>query len=83
MHYMTTVYVHFVHKLNQTVIIAFGLHSNDDSRHMPGKVKIVQVRSGSDRSVHLMLAVLITINPEKGLLWDPDPGPPSPSGTYA
>ena len=28
-------------------------------------------------------SILITINPEKGLLWDPDPGPSSPSGTYA
>ena len=36
---------------------------------------------GLDRLVHLMLTVPITIIPEKSLLWDPDPGPSSPSGT--
>ena len=33
--------------------------------------------------VHHMSTVPATINPEKSLLWDPDPGPFSPSRTYA
>ena len=31
-------------------------------------------RQGSDWLVHQVLTVLITINHEKSLLWDPDPG---------
>ena len=30
---------------------------------------------GPDRLVHQILTVSATINPEKSLLWDPDPGP--------
>ena len=39
-------------------------------------------RKGRDRLVHQMLTVPVTINPEKSLLWDPDPGPSSPSRTW-
>ena len=46
-------------------------------------LKILQYQKGPDRSVHQILTVLATINPEKGLLWDPDPRPSSPSRTYA
>ena len=34
-------------------------------------------------STTMMLTAPITINPEKSLLWDLDPGPSSPSKTYA
>ena len=37
----------------------------------------------TDRLVHQILTVLTTINPEKSLLLDPEPGPSSPSTTYA
>ena len=37
-------------------------------------------RKGPDRLMQQMLTVPAAINPEKSLLWDPDPGPSSPSG---
>ena len=42
-----------------------------------------QYRKGKDRLVHQMLTVLATVNPEKSLVWDPDPSPSSFSRTYA
>ena len=42
-----------------------------------------QYRKGPDYLVHQMLTVPTTINLERSLLWDPDPGPSSPSRTYA
>ena len=42
-----------------------------------------QYRKGPDSLVYQMLTVPITINPEKSLLWDPDPGPSTPSRIYA
>ena len=41
-----------------------------------------QYRQGPDCLAHQMLTVPTTINPEKILLWDPKPGPSSPSRTY-
>ena len=42
-----------------------------------------QYQKGPDRLVHHMLTVPAAINPDKSLLWDPNPGPSSPSRTYA
>ena len=53
----------------------------DHGRWPEAKVR-QQYQKGLDRLVHQILSVPTTINPEKGLLWDPDPGPFSPSGTY-
>ena len=49
----------------------------------PGAKVGQQYRKGPDCLVDQMLTVPATINPEKSLLWDPDPGPSSPSRTYA
>ena len=54
-------------------------------RHV--KSKRAQVTNASEYSSLgkwlFMLTALITINLEKSLLWDPNPGPSSPSRTYA
>ena len=42
-----------------------------------------QYRQEPDRLDHQLLTAPITINPEKSLLWNPNPDPSSPSETYA